>query len=227
MELDIRTKALLAAFLILVVALGIFILLQTPETTPPTQEENQTQNQTFPTDTTPPGPPTCDQIISCTPGDGCCPEGCAALMDYDCPGLKLGEIATAGGLQLELIFLEERRCVGFSGNNDYKYYFVFHAEFKNTLNKSQFIRYPAFYLLDEDENRYIPDIVLPHYRCRDNYQDLLLETKYIGPNKTTSGEVWIEVDKEKDPLTGILRIVYDPTPPVAGDEFVYSSTKTK
>jgi hypothetical protein len=164
---------------------------------------------------------------SCLSGDGCCPEGCTALMDYDCPAYPLGETVELNGLQLRVDFIEERRCIGFSGNEDYLYYLVFHAKAKNLLNHSQFVSYPSFYLMDTNGSKHSPDPVLPYYSCRDDYQELLLDTKFLQPGQAVSGEVWVEIDKEADPLDGILRLVYDPTPSSEGDEFVYLFNYTR
>gem|GEM_PF-6379237 len=223
MKLDYYSGALLALVLAVILSIAYILLtsvpqsLQTqePETAPQNQSPESPSSQQY-------SPPSCDQISSCTLGDGCCPEGCTALVDYDCPASTLGETVSSGGLNLQVTFLEERRCIGFSDNEDYIYYLVFHANIKNTLNRSQFVSYPSFYLLDTEGAKYDPDPVLPHYACRDNYQDLLLETKYIHPDQAISGEIWVEVDKGVEPLDGTLRIVYDPIPADTGEEFIYS-----
>jgi len=222
MKLDYYSGALLAAILVVIISIAYILLTSVPQPHQAQQPEPAPQTQTEPAPTQQLSPPSCGQITSCTLGDGCCPEGCTALVDYDCPASELGETITSDGLQLQLTLIEERRCIGFSDNEDYLYYLSFDAKIKNLLNRSQFVSYPSFYLLDTTGAKYDPDSVLPHYSCRDNYQDLLLETKYIYPNQSISGEVWIEVNKEVDPLDGTLRIVYDPIPADTGEEFIYS-----
>ncbi len=223
MKVDAYSVALGALFLILLVAV-LLILFPAAETPPAPPQEPVPPSPQLPSanETSLYSPPSCEQISSCTPGDGCCPDSCTPLIDYDCQASELGETVSIDGVELKITFLEERRCIGFSDNEDYIYYLVFRAEFMNSLNRSTFISYPSFYLLDTEGNKHEPDPVLPHYVCRDNYQDLLLETKYIGAGQITSGEIWIEIDKEKDPLEGILRIVYDPIPSSRGEEYVFS-----
>lgn len=223
MKLDYYSGTLLAVILVVIISVSYILLISTPQPPQSQEPEPMPQNQSSePVLTQQYSPPSCDQISSCTLGDGCCPIGCTALVDYDCPASELGETIISNGLKLQVTFLEERRCIGFSNNEDYLYYLVFHANIKNTLNRSQFVSYPSFYLLDTMGAKYDPDPVLPHYTCRDNYQDLLLETKYIYPDQAISGEVWIEIDKEEDPLDGTLRIVYDPIPIDTGEEFIFS-----
>ena len=222
MKLDSYSGALLAVILVVIISVSYILLTSIPQPSQPQEPEKSPQTQSVePIPAQQHSPPSCDQISSCTLGDGCCPEGCTALVDYDCPAPSLGETVSLDGMQLQVDFLEERRCIGFSDNEDYIYYLVFEAKFKNNLNRSQFVSYPSFYLLDTTGARYGPDPVLPHYTCRDNYQDLLLETKYIYPDQAISGEVWIEVNKEEDPLDGTLRIVYDPIPADTGEEFIF------
>lgn len=223
MKLDYYSGALLAVLLVVIISVAYILLISTPQPSQPQESEPISQNQsTEPVPTQQYSPPSCDQISACTLGDGCCPIGCTALVDYDCPASELGETIILNGFKLQVTFLEERRCIGFSDNEDYIYYLVFHANIKNTLNRSQFVSYPSFYLLDTTGAKYDPDPVLPHYTCRDKYQDLLLETKYIYSDQAISGEVWIEIDKEEDPLDGTLRIVYDPIPADTGEEFIFS-----
>lgn len=226
MKFGIYSGALLA-LLVVILASVLFVLLSTPPQEPSQDvpihlETLENQSAHAPSAF----PPTCAEISSCASGDGCCPEGCTALMDCDCPAHSLGDTVELNGLQLQMDFLEERRCIGFSGNEDYIYYLVFHAKAKNLLNRSQFISYPSFYLLDTEGSKYSPDAVLPYYSCRDDYQELLLETKYLQPGQAISGEVWVQIDKDSDPIYGALRLVYDPVPASSGEEFIYSFNYT-
>ncbi|MBD3397875.1 hypothetical protein GF412_01860 [Candidatus Micrarchaeota archaeon] len=209
-------------FLLALAASVLLVLPSTPPDTPLPAAGNATESEPKEPPPAQPLPPSCSQVSSCSPGDGCCPDGCTAITDIDCPAAPLGETLSLNGLQLQADFLEERRCIGFSDSEDYSYYLVFETKAKNTLNRSQFVSYPRFYLLDAEGYKHSPDSVLPYYSCRDNYQELLLDTKYLQPGQAVSGEVWIQIDKETDPIHGTLRLVYDPLPSETGDEFIYS-----